>query len=135
MRVATFLIIALELAQFGCADGRRPPAKFAKQLSSADYGHVLATNRYFKVGRSVTRTEADTLSSAIKSAVKNTIGPPGWTDSPRRWDVEFPLQNNQVLVVSICYDVLRLGGVEYRDGSGGVRSVFQKWEDEREAGP
>jgi hypothetical protein len=56
--------------------------------------------------------------------------PVAWEDYPRRWDVEFHQGSNQVLVISICYDVFRLGGIEYRDGSGIVRSFFERWEKE-----
>jgi len=53
-----------------------------------------------------------------------------WTNNSRRWDVAFHDGSNQVLVISVCYDVFRLGGIEYRDGSGVLRSFYERWEKE-----
>ncbi len=128
MRVATWFWCALVVVLCGCSDATRPPARFSTQLSLAQ--RVEATNRLYGVGWSLTRADTDALISAIKSARKNRMGAPGWTKSPRRWDVEFQEGSNQVLVVSISYDVFGLGGIEYRDGSGVVRSFYDRWEKE-----
>ena len=129
MKSAAALWGVLAVGLLGCSDTTRPPTQYLQQLSAAD--HLVATNRYYGVGATLTRADADALATAIASARKNTLGAPmAWTDNPRSWDLKFHGVTNGVLVIPTCYGLFRLGGVEYRDGSGVLDAFWKRWESE-----
>jgi hypothetical protein len=127
MKGATALWCALAVGLLGCSDATRPPEQYSRQLSTID--RFEATNRYYRVGVTITRPDADALSAAIASGRKNTLGAPmAWADNPHRWDVELYGGTNHVLTIPTCYGVFGLGGVEYRDGSGVLEALWKSWE-------
>jgi hypothetical protein len=108
--------ILLALAFCGCSVATRTPAKFVRQLSSAD--RLVVTNRYYAFGAATTGTNVSSLIAAIKSSKTKKWGSNLDWEEPFVCDLEFYAGTNRLASIPTVYGVFNLDGVEYYDGSG-----------------
>jgi hypothetical protein len=124
-RYAGFLSLVIFLL-CGCSDATQPPARFSRQISSAD--RLEVTNRHYALGKTITGADVRRLTTAMQSAKKKTWGARMDWNSPRSWDVEFFAGTNRLAVIPLCYGVFKLERAEYSDGTGFVEAFGKKLE-------
>jgi len=120
MKHCAIFLSLLIIALCGCSNSTQPPAAFSQQLSTAD--RLVATNRYFAFGSTVTGTEVSSLAKAVTSAKRQTLG--AATDCD--WDADFFAGTNHLAVIHLHDSVISVDGIQYRDDSGVVTKFWQK---------
>lgn len=118
------LYIVLAFALCGCSVATRTPAKFSRQLSSAD--RLVITNRYYAIGATITGTNVSSVITAIKSSRTKKWGAGLDWGNPFVCNLEFYAGTNHLASIPTEYGVFNLDGVEYSDGSGVLESFSKK---------